>query len=507
MRNNPFGIFTSPYGWGEKEEDEETRVIRRMREALNVDEDMEIIDHLREQTYDSYTPTAEASLPAQPPQGGGKRKRSKRQAELAKQVRGQANLLIDESKRFYVYQEGGYYKHIPDFEVYLTNLIPENMLDELDVRDITDIIDRISWVESIRCSLDEFNYRHELVNIENGVFNIETGELIEHSPSFRFSYVVHANYLSDKEDISCPEFERFCQTSLDGDPKKRQLLLESIGYICTDTNAGKCAFFFKGQPNSGKSVIVAFISKLFDPELVVNIPLHQLGDRFLRAELSGKKVNVSGELAGRALKDISIFKSVTGGDHIMGEFKGKDPFYFSPRCKLLFAGNTLPHTTETDTTAAFVNRIKLLLFNTSINSEDQDKGLLDKLWAERNSIVTLALDAVRGIAKCNYVFTCPEDSEEFLKSFELRGNVINAFVEDCCELSSKARVFNRELYPAFEEYCAKNGLERLSRQKFYDLLSGIPNVLMKRIRMNGENRRGHIGIGLKKASNDGTLEQ
>jgi len=507
VNNDPFGLPTSQYGW--EEEDEETQSLRRMRENFEkeVDEDMELIDDLKERAGDDYASTEEDSPSAQLPRGGGNRKRAKRQYDLVNQVLNQVKLLINEQDQIYVYQEGGYYQHIPRFDTYLAALLPEETLAELDVRDISDIVKRISWVKSSHCDLDGFNYQDELVNLENSVFNIETGELIEHSPSFRFSYVVHANYLSDKGDISCPEFERFFQTSLDGDPKKRQLLLESIGYICTDTNAGKCAFFFKGQPNSGKSVIVAFISKLFDPELVVNIPLHQLGDRFLRAELSGKKVNVSGELAGRALKDISIFKSVTGGDHIMGEFKGKDPFYFSPRCKLLFAGNTLPHTTETDTTAAFVNRIKLLLFNTSINSEDQDKGLLDKLWAERNSIVTLALDAVRGIAKCNYVFTCPEDSEEFLKSFELRGNVINAFVEDCCELSSKARVFNRELYPAFEEYCAKNGLERLSRQKFYDLLSGIPNVLMKRIRMNGENRRGHIGIGLKKASNDGTLEQ
>lgn len=505
MCDNPFGIPTSQYGWDE--EDEETQEIRRMREALNVDTDMELIDYLKEQNCDCYTPTEETSPFVQSPQGGGNRKRAKRQVGLVGQVQSQINLLIDELDQAHVYKEGGYYQYIPRFDTYLAGILPEETLAEIDVRDIPDIIKRLSWDESNHCDQDGFNYRDELVNLENGVFNMETSELLGHDPGFRFNYVVHANYLTNKENISCPEFEQFCQTSLDGDPKKRQLLLESIGYICTDTNAGKCAFFFKGQPNSGKSVIVAFISKLFDPELVVNIPLHQLGDRFLRAELAGKKVNVSGELAGRALKDISIFKSVTGSDRIMGEFKGKDPFYFSPRCKLLFAGNTLPHTTETDTTAAFLNRIKLLLFNTSIGSADQDKGLLDKLWAERDSIVTLALEAVRGIAERNYMFTSPEDSEDFLKSFELRGNVINAFVEDCCELFPGARIFNKELYTAFEDYCAKNALKPLSKQKFYDLLSGIPNVLMRRIRMNGENRRGHIGIALKEPPDDGTLEQ
>lgn len=507
MNNDPFGLPTSQYGW--EEEDEETQSLRRMRENFEkeVDEDMELIDDLKERAGDDYASTEEASLPAQPPQGGGKRKRSKRQAELAKQVRGQANLLIDESKRFYVHQEGGYYKHIPDFEVYLTNLIPENMLDELDVRDITDIIDRISWVESIRCSLDEFNYRHELVNIENGVFNIETGELLAHSPDFWFNYVVHANYLTDKEKIACPTFEQFCQTSLGGEPEKRLLLLEAIGYICTDTNDGKCAIFLKGQPNSGKSVIVEFISKLFDPELVSNISLHQLGERFFRAELAGRKVNVSGELAGRKLSDISIFKSVTGNDRIAGQFKGKNPFYFVPHCKLLFAGNTLPHTTEADATAAFVNRIKIILFNASVAPEEQDKELLDKLWEERDSILTLALDTVLALVKRNYAFTLPEDSRRFLRSFDLRGNEVKAFVEDCCELSPDDYVFNEDLYAAYETFCAENGLDRLGRHKVYDCLSSFPNVLMSRRRVNGDNRWKHFGIRLKEPPNSGTLEQ
>lgn len=505
MSSNIFGLPTSPYGWDE--EDSELREIRRMREVLDVDGDMELIDHLEEQAYDGHTATEEAPLSDHSSQGGGRRKQSKRQADLVKQVNSQADLLINELGWVHIYQEGGHYQYIPNFNAYLVDLLPEETLAELNVREIPEIVERLSWVRSNRCNLDGFNCREELINLENGVFNIKTGELLGHDPSFRFNYVVHANYLTNKEEIKCPEFERFCQTSLDGDSKKRQLLLESIGYICTDTNAGKCAFFLKGQPNSGKSVIVAFISKLFDPELVVNIPLHQLGDRFLRAELAGKKVNVSGELAGRVLKDISIFKSVTGGDRIMGEFKGKDPFYFIPRCKLLFAGNTLPHTTETDTTAAFMNRIRLLLFNTSIDSEDQDKGLLDKLWAERDSIVTLALEAVQGVAERNYVFTIPADSEEFLKSFKLRGNVVNAFVEDCCELSPKAQVYNKELYAAYKDYCIKNGLELLSKHNLYVLLSGIPNVLMTRRRVNGENRWRHIGIKLKKPPNYGTLEQ
>ena len=214
-------------------------------------------------------------------------------------------------------------------------------------------------------------------------------------------------------------------------------------------------------------------------------------------------LNVAGEIAGRALRDISIFKSVTGNDRIIGEFKGRDPFSFTPRCKMLFSGNTLPLTTEADATAAFVNRIRVLLFNSSTPPEKQDK-----LWKERDSIVTLALDAVRELIERGLEFTMPEDSKQFLDSLAMRGSVIQAFIAECCVLGPDERVFNVELYATFEAFCKRNGLECLSRPKFYELLSGIPGITMKRTRIGTENRQGHVGIALKKEVPDGgTLEQ
>lgn len=361
-------------------------------------------------------------------------------------------------------------------------------------------------MKTILCSSDDWNANGQLVNLENGVFNIETGELLPHDAAYRFTYMIHASYIEEADRISCPAFEAFCRSSLEDDPEKRQLLLEFIGYICMDANDGKCALFLKGQPNSGKSVMGDFVSRLFDRELVSNIPLHQLGDRFFRAELIGKKLNVAGEISGKTLKDVSIFKSITGNDRIAGEFKGRGPVYFTPRCKLLFSGNTLPLTTETDTTTAFVNRIRVLLFNVSVPTEKQDKRLPEKLWEERNAIVTLALGAVRDLAARNYVFTEPKDSQQFLKAFQTRGNILNAFLEECCDLAPNARCFNTELYAAFSAYCERNGLERLKRREFYDLLSGIPHVAAKRLRIGEENKQGHSGVMLKEDPHYGTWE-
>lgn len=436
------------------------------------------------------------------------RKRANFFSDLVEQVSKAKLLMFTEDGEPFAYDEElGCYQPIPQLTAWLANFFPEITTRSLLANDLREIAQRLTWREDLRCCRDEFNQSKELVNLENGVFNLESGELLEHDPRFRFTYQIKASYRQDPECISCPAFEEFCRSSLDGDPQKRQLLLEIIGYICSDLTVGKCAFFMQGQPNSGKSVVAEFVGKLFDPSLVSNIPLHQLGDRFSRDELAGKKVNIAGEIAGRALRDISIFKSITGSDRITGEFKGKNLFYFIPRCKLLFAGNTLPRTTEADTTAAFANRLVVLLFNQSIPPGQQDKSLLDRLWWEADSIVTLALHAMQDLMGRNFVFTLPEDSGAFLASFANRSNILAGFLDECCVLSPKARVFNTDLFAAFVDYCARNGLETFSRDQFYDLLSGIPGIYAKRIRIGKENRQGHTGIALKKKGCPGTLEQ
>ena len=168
-----------------------------------------------------------------------------------------------------------------------------------------------------------------------------------------------------------------------------------IGYICSDLTVGKSAFFLKGQPNSGKSVIAEFIGRLFDEPLVSDVPLHELGGKFSRAQLAGKKSTSLVKLrTGRSVTSLSSNPSLAGTGS-WGSLRGRTHSTSPPTCKLLFAGNTLPRTTEADTTAAFANRLVVLLFNQSIPPEQQDKSLLDKLWLESDSIVTLALHAMQ----------------------------------------------------------------------------------------------------------------
>ena len=518
----------SEFFWdSENEEDDDTEMIQAetsQNDEIDSADDSEP-DYFGEydNTEDDETDesaTEERVFTVAPSSFEGKKARAL--AQLADELIWVAGLRVFEGTDILEYVEDyGYYRRVSMPEILLSKRLgPPGYFARLSAKDIRDICDRIKWNAFSQRSANQFNASATKINTETGILDFVTGEKRKHSPDSLYTYYVKARYLDEDTEPYCPVFDRFCETSLaplqsHGEEtdrmiilQKRRLLLEMIGYVCSDDNSGKCALFLKGEPDSGKSVIVNFVTRLFDSELVSSVPLHKLAGRFNKAELFGKKLNVSGEIQGQKLREISTFKSITGGDSILAEYKGKTPFTFIPRCKLLFAGNALPGTAEADATKAFLNRVVILLFNRSIPKEEQDKELLDKLWDERNAIFTLAVNALRELRERNYQFTQPDESKLFLDGFANRGNSLQTFIRDCCVLESEGRVHNVDLLEAYQRYCMLNGLEAYPKSRLYEMLSGIPGVSMRRVRIGSENRCGHVGIRLKEESADsGTMEQ
>lgn len=439
-----------------------------------------------------------------------KNKRARAFSKMSKALAECYRLTVVGDQIFKYSEAQGCYSKVVRPERLLDQFLAPDEADQLAKRDCEEIIERVKRLHYLQSQPDEFNSHPSLINCKNGFIDLAATTTLSatpqpHSPANMFTYMVNARYIPNWENRDCPTFDQFCRTSLEGDWVKRQLLLEMIGYICSDFTARKCAFFLKGEPDSGKSVISEFICLLSDESLVSSVPLHKLSERFNKAELFGKKVNIAGEIKAKKLSEITTFKMVTGGDRILAEYKGKDPFYFSPRCKLLFSGNALPGTDEADSTMAFANRLVVLLFNVSIPTGEQDKELLDKLYAERDVIFTLSVDALRQLYHNNFQFSTPADSAAFLKAYRYSENSVRAFVEDCCVQDPTGRIFNCDLLAAYSGYCRANGFELRPRQQLYDAIDAIPGVVAQRLRIGPDNRRGRTGVRLRSVG--GTMEQ
>ena len=192
------------------------------------------------------------------------------------------------------------------------------------------------------------------------MFNINTFTAIEHDERYYSTIQLAAEY---DENADCKEFLKFMDSVFAGDKELISVVQEMIGYCLTSDTQAQCFFILYGSGANGKSVLCNIIKRLVGKNNYSAIPISDLGHSFSRAELQNKVLNISAENEAPNGKPYNsqYIKSISSGDEIKAEFKGKDVFSFSPFCKLLFAVNTLPN--FNDKTYGFRSRDYLRWFN------------------------------------------------------------------------------------------------------------------------------------------------
>ena len=179
-----------------------------------------------------------------------------------------------------------------------------------------------------------------LVNVENGMVEIESGKLLPHSPDFRSIVQLPVKYDSG---ASSPELDSFVESIVPQDCI--DLIWEFLGYCLMPWRELKRILYLVGPPDAGKSTLLTVVFRgLFGEELVAYQTMHDLASkRFAAAELFGKLVNVAADLDDTPITSVGILKQVTGGDPISAERKYGQPFSFVNVARLIFAANSLPH--------------------------------------------------------------------------------------------------------------------------------------------------------------------
>lgn len=401
----------------------------------------------------------------------------------------------------YIYNSKfGYFEHIEmnNEGREINKFIHDSIRSKIRPNIITDIIKKLKDEPNIQVENDEVNSDKKLINCQNGVIDLESGELLNHKKEYLFTYCIRANFILDKNKIDTYNFEKFVETSLENNKRKRKLLLEIIGYLISNYNEAKKAFIFLGKPHSGKSLLSKLIAKLIGEKEVSNISLHKLGDRFSIAEFSNHKININAEINASKLNNLDVFKSIVGGDYITGEYKGQSPFSFKCRIKLLFCGNYMPELRDMEVGDAFVDRLTILLFNTTTPEEKRNYNLEELLISEIDSIFTLAIYELKKLVKRNFEFQKVDDSQAFIKLYRNEQNHINEFINERCILGEEYKIYSKDIYTEYINFCDDNCIETYSSKKFLSFLSNVPYIENTRFRMNGKNNRGYKGITIKK---------
>ena len=241
-------------------------------------------------------------------------------------------------------------------------------------------------VQIIRHRKDGFN-NGNIINFLDGVLDLETMKLNEHSPAYLSTIQIPRVYDPKAE---CPKTRRFITQIMEGDKEKELLLQQMAGYFFMVDNKLNKGFFLMGDGANGKSVLIELLRYVIDPRNCSNVELSDMADRFEPLRLRNSLVNFATETRVDLKGAEAAIKKVISGETMSAAHKGVDAVEFTPHCKIVCACNNFIH--SKDITHGFVRRCKFVMFNKIFTDKTANTGLLDELKEEAAGVLNWMIE-------------------------------------------------------------------------------------------------------------------
>lgn len=335
-------------------------------------------------------------------------------------------------------------------------------------------------------STAELNRDKNLINFQNGVWDIERGELIPHDSKYLQTLQIPHSVGEYKPFTETRLYDFFKKTHL---PKEDiKMLLKYMAYCLTLDYGLKTFMILCGQSNTGKSVLIRFFETLVGKQNVSSLSMHELNMRFYPSQLYNRLLNSCADNSSLPLSSIENLKKITGGDQIMHEKKGKEPFFFVPFCKLIFSFNQLPLQLE-EKSNAFYKRMRILFMNTELFlNNDYVNDLCSEEGVSEIIPYLLHLLPVKDIPRTT-------TSDKYVEALRQDSDSIHAFIAKHCEIGPGLSVEKNALYEAYCRFCVDTGRENSKKHSF---MRNIRSQGFKETRNSKSREYLWAGLGLKK---------
>lgn len=321
----------------------------------------------------------------------------------------------------------------------------------------------VAWIkDKVYTEPDEVGSDRDTINVKNGMYNVRSGKLSEHSSETKS--IVQLPIVFDPE-AKCPRLEEFMVEIFPEDTIP--LLWEYCGYILLNSLTLKKFLVLVGDANSGKSKWLEVIESAVGSNNVCNESLHHLVDRpFSVVNLFGKIANIYADLESEALKYTGLVKMLTGGDTLHAEIKHGKTFYFRNRARLFFSTNELPQIRGYD--RVFFERIHIVRCpNKFILGKNADPYILDKITTEEGKSTWLnhAIIGARRLIK-NERFTESPSVMKEVKEYEFSADSVSEFIYLMLETVEEGYETKETIYAVYSNWCHDVGRKPVSMKKF-----------------------------------------
>lgn len=411
-------------------------------------------------------------------------------AELVIDGIGRDNLLSAQS---FVYQwdDAGVWRKQEDRAV--KQLVQTQIKSKVDavgktlVDGVTDLLKNTIYKDSHQFDIGP----PETVNCINGELSRIDGQWKLH-PHDRQHYRTTQLPIAYDPQATAPRFMQFLlevfKQDHDADDKV-QAVLEMMGYSLMGHCKHEKFIILIGSGANGKSVLMSVMESLTGRENVAAVQPSEFANKFQRAHLHGKLVNIVSELKQGAVIDDEALKGITSGEGTTVEHKHRDPFVMHPFSTCWFGTNHMPHTR--DFSDALFRRALLIEFNNVFKPElrNCDPNLKSTLMDELPGILNMVLTAYGSAIDDG--FTVPCSMRTALDRWRLEADQVAQFVDEECVLSSANKEPSGVLFKRYQDWATENGIkQQVNTRSFKERLQRLGVVWVK-------DRSGRHFIGIK----------
>lgn len=309
----------------------------------------------------------------------------------------------------------------------------------------------------IQRNSSEINQFKSLINFKNGIWDIGNKALIPHDSKYLQTIQIPHNVNKPVPFKQTHLYDFFKKTKLDHE--NIMMILKYMAYCMTLDNGLKTFVILCGQSNTGKSVLIRFLENLVGRQNVSSLSMHELNMRFYPAQLYNRLVNSCADNSSLPLSSIENLKKITGGDQIMHEKKGKEPFFFTSFAKLIFSFNQLPLQLE-EKSNAFYKRMRILYMNTELFL---DNDYVNELCSDES--IEEVIPYLLHLLPLKSIPRTPK-SDDLVESLRQDSDSVHAFITKLCILTPNAIVGKDTLYDAYANFCINSGREAHKKHSF-----------------------------------------
>jgi len=311
---------------------------------------------------------------------------------------------------------------------------------------------------AIRVSSAMLDRHPHLLNVDNGVLDLRTGELRPHDPALLLTQRAFVEY---QPGAACPRWLRFVEEVSCDDTDLAAYLQCVIGYALSGDISRHEAYFLHGDGSNGKSVLVNTLRSLMGGYCkslgvdAIMVRRDKAGPTPDLLAVRGARLVITSEMsAGRQLNE-GVFKDLVSGDTItVRNLYSRHVIEMQFCCKVFMPTNTLPTVAGQD--YGVWRRIRAIPFNRTFEGKEKDPGLESKLKAELSGILSWALEGYQRYKAQG--FDAPAVVEDKTTEYREDLDVVKHFVADALVHDEQGRGDVGEIPAAilaqlYEHYC------------------------------------------------------